>query len=529
MGSPEQKNALARAVRAVCLSNAPAKVQHTFRILSQVLKEITKYPDDPRRRRFDTASPHYQMHIGQVSGVEKILSALGYAPEEGQPDGIIALPVPKGKAVVATAEGEQEWLGFAIEMLEEAMNGKVPPPTPGPKAERKQEQEQHQQQQQQQQQQQAQSQSLPASIPGAMEELVKQLMELGFSQQRAVDALLMFDNNLERAVNYLLSEQKDSSSSSSELPFGARSSGGGSGKERKGEGDPAPFVPRPQSEDIESVLARLEAEEEARREEERKRAEEESKRMIEQLQKEEEERISRLKATELQDKESVKAMLREEMKAGRQLTQQQINFLFAPAEWKEGEELECPVCYAPYPLDKVVVLEECSHFLCSACMYQYFNTQINDGRSKDMKCPDPQCYRLITLPEVRRVVDRKLFDKYETFLLEAHLKLDPNCRWCSRPGCGTPMIGHPSVPMMRCPRDGCGFTYCYNCKEAWHADITCEQYQKWKEENANAENRFEEWRKKNTKSCPSCKGTSSVLIGSLLFLSLCRRRRGFSM
>ena len=58
----------------------------------------------------------------------------------------------------------------------------------------------------------------------------------------------MFDNNLERAVNYLLSEQKDSSSSSSELPFGARSSGGGSGKERKGEGDPAPFVPRPQSE-----------------------------------------------------------------------------------------------------------------------------------------------------------------------------------------------------------------------------------------------------------------------------------------
>jgi len=59
--------------------------------------------------------------------------------------------------------------------------------------------------------------------------------------------------------------------------------------------------------------------------------------------------------------------------------------------------------------------------------------------------------------------------------------------------------------MMRCPKPECQYALCFNCKEAWHADVTCAQYQKWKEENAHANDRYDEWRKKNTKNCPQCK------------------------
>lgn len=83
------------------------------------------------------------------------------------------------------------------------------------------------------------------------------------------------------------------------------------------------------------------------------------------------------------------------------------------------------------------------------------------------------------------------------------LARDPDCRWC--PKCSTAMIRGDHQLMLRCPGNGCKFVFCFNCKEDWHQDFTCEQYQAWKIENSQEAQRYDAWKKKNTKECPKCK------------------------
>jgi hypothetical protein len=117
---------------------------------------------------------------------------------------------------------------------------------------------------------------------------------------------------------------------------------------------------------------------------------------------------------------------------------------------------------------------------------------------------------MITFGETRRCLgsdpeSARVWDKYQSWLLADSLRLDPDCRWCPRPGCGTPMIGDRSRPMMICPKSGCHFSFCFNCKEEWHADTTCERYQQWKIDNGGGDAKFDEWAAQNTKVCPNCR------------------------
>lgn len=118
-------------------------------------------------------------------------------------------------------------------------------------------------------------------------------------------------------------------------------------------------------------------------------------------------------------------------------------------------------------------------------------------------CPARDCKHVISYQEIRHVVEDELMTRYETFLLQAALADDPDCVWCPRPGCGMAMIANGGL-MMICPSDQCRFTFCRDCKEQWHSDSTCEQYKQWKIENGQADARYEEWARQNTKNCPNC-------------------------
>jgi hypothetical protein len=64
------------------------------------------------------------------------------------------------------------------------------------------------------------------------------------------------------------------------------------------------------------------------------------------------------------------------------------------------------------------------------------------------------------------------------------------------------MIADPSYPRIRCTK--CSHEFCFKCQEDWH-NGSCEDYQKWKVENGQADQVFEAWSGENTKPCPQCK------------------------
>ncbi|KAH3732776.1 ubiquitin-protein ligase [Pelomyxa schiedti] len=164
----------------------------------------------------------------------------------------------------------------------------------------------------------------------------------------------------------------------------------------------------------------------------------------------------------------------------------------------------CAICGDSFKIDNIYILEECFHKFCVECLEGHFTTQITDGNVREIKCPHPTCKHVISYAEVRHIVKNKDFDKFDTFLLKSALDEDPNCRWCPR-GCGSAMIGTPLSPMMRCPNPKCNFCFCFNCRDEWHSDATCAQYQQWKKDNSEADAKFAKWAAEHTKVCPKCK------------------------
>eukprot|EP00455_Lapot_gusevi_P049162 TRINITY_DN691_c0_g2_i1.p1 TRINITY_DN691_c0_g2~~TRINITY_DN691_c0_g2_i1.p1 ORF type:complete len:561 (-),score=163.23 TRINITY_DN691_c0_g2_i1:174-1856(-) len=199
---------------------------------------------------------------------------------------------------------------------------------------------------------------------------------------------------------------------------------------------------------------------------------------------------------------SFEEFLRNEEKV-RELTEAERTYLFV-SEHHQAQEYTCPVCFDNFRLEDLAILDDCHHFLCKECMAHTMTSNMDQGLAALMVCPVPECKRNLTEREARRLLSRRDYARYEELVFQDTLKKDSNCRWCPRRGCGTPMIGDPNHPMMRCPRPDCNFIFCFNCKEQWHADFTCAQYQQWKVENGEADARFEAWRREHTRPCPRC-------------------------
>jgi len=194
-------------------------------------------------------------------------------------------------------------------------------------------------------------------------------------------------------------------------------------------------------------------------------------------------------------------ILDETERSGQRLTLEQHNLRLLNNHVL-NKKYECKVCFSDYDISSILVLG-CGHFLCKTCSKYHFTTLITEGKAQVLKCAQPDCKRSPLVKEIEYVVDRNVFEKYTRFLLDAHLAADPDCRWCPKKGCSTPMIGNKANPMMECPK--CRFRFCFNCKtDEWHQGATCEKFQQWKRDNDQAGAKFEEWAKLHTKACPKC-------------------------
>ena len=201
--------------------------------------------------------------------------------------------------------------------------------------------------------------------------------------------------------------------------------------------------------------------------------------------------IANRRQKERENEQLLKKLLQEEKVARDQLLAQKT--------------YECPICYSDYPIENIYRLDGCYHSYCRDCLQNHFKLKISERQLRKIDCPDPTCKVIITPSQIKHLVSVDDYQKYEAFLLQDALEEIPNLRWCPKRDCGNAMIGDPFSPMMICTNPQCVFSFCFNCKEEWHADATCAQYQQWKIENSEGEARYAEWIRLNAKACPKCK------------------------
>ncbi|XP_049870995.1 E3 ubiquitin-protein ligase RNF19B-like [Pectinophora gossypiella] len=144
------------------------------------------------------------------------------------------------------------------------------------------------------------------------------------------------------------------------------------------------------------------------------------------------------------------------------------------AEDDEGDAIECPLCLCVVAGPNLVRLAWCAHRCCEPCLRQYLAIEIFEARVP-VSCP--VCHENMHPLDVRKIVDNPvLYDKYEEFSVRRALAADPDTRWCPAPDCSFAVVatGCASCPKLTCLAPGCGASFCYHCKAAWHPTQTCD-------------------------------------------------------
>ncbi|XP_038218439.1 E3 ubiquitin-protein ligase RNF19B-like [Zerene cesonia] len=179
------------------------------------------------------------------------------------------------------------------------------------------------------------------------------------------------------------------------------------------------------------------------------------------------------------------------------------------AEDEEGEVLDCPLCLSTMSASSMVRLAWCSHRCCEPCLRQYLAIEIFEARVP-VNCP--VCHENMHPSDVRRIVDNQaLYDKYEEFSVRRALAADPDTRWCPAPDCSFAVVatGCASCPKLTCLAPGCGASFCYHCKAAWHPTQTCDAARRSRQPPPRApQPSHNEMEHGEVKPCPRC----SVLI-----------------
>ncbi len=69
----------------------------------------------------------------------------------------------------------------------------------------------------------------------------------------------------------------------------------------------------------------------------------------------------------------------------------------------DGKVFCCGICYSEKLGSDSLLFKECQHVYCKACMKEYFEIQIRDGKVQCLNCPEPKCVSIATPSQVSPV------------------------------------------------------------------------------------------------------------------------------
>ena len=181
----------------------------------------------------------------------------------------------------------------------------------------------------------------------------------------------------------------------------------------------------------------------------------------------------------------------------------------AKADAKAGRDAKtrtCGICFDEKGLDHFVDAN-CRHYFCTDCWSQYLVYQIKNGLVADLKCPEPKCQRRVTVAEIKSAVNGEAFEKYERFLLNIKIAMDPNKRFCFTADCDGILTKQPMSNKSVCPK--CRSAMCWACGSRYHSCTSCDKAVVDSKEGAYVAYKILH----NVKKCPRCQADSEKMSG----------------
>jgi Poly(ADP-ribose) polymerase catalytic domain/UBA/TS-N domain len=165
----------------------------------------------------------------------------------------------------------------------------------------------------------------------------------------------------------------------------------------------------------------------------------------------------------------------------------------------EDDRLLCCGCMQEFVMTELCILQ-CRHSLCNSCFLSKLMIHVNNDSSSDAKsdskkttkkknkfdtktctefgCPAPACTKSVAEHDIRAMCTelkrQDLSNMYTKMLLWMVLRDDPNAAPC--PTCHSPCFGTEDSPRVVC--GDCGGVWCFNCDMCvYHEECECNQYQ----------------------------------------------------
>lgn len=145
--------------------------------------------------------------------------------------------------------------------------------------------------------------------------------------------------------------------------------------------------------------------------------------------------------------------------------EEELKKMVVKGSWK------CPSCWDFVDGKECVALVGCGHVGCEECLKAFWESRIEEGRidDEDLVCMTAGCGMKAGVNELKRVIDKEMFEKYERYSVARFLDRDKGCMKCVRPGCKH--IAYIREDMGKCP--GCGYVFCLKCENAYHGVQPC--------------------------------------------------------
>lgn len=179
---------------------------------------------------------------------------------------------------------------------------------------------------------------------------------------------------------------------------------------------------------------------------------------------------------------------------------------------EEGREeakphFECQICLSRIKVEDGITLD-CEHRICTHCIRSHSEIKINSGEVADdvLSCPYEECKEPLNPYMLKSVLDEEMFEKYDKLRTDrCEIRLDRNEMLfrCPRASCDFIIVMPKEEIEFDCMK--CGYKCCPKCGRDLHKGISCEDYEKWRLENSEADKRSQEYFRKNKYvKCPTC-------------------------
>ncbi|TKY72924.1 E3 ubiquitin-protein ligase RNF144B [Spatholobus suberectus] len=163
----------------------------------------------------------------------------------------------------------------------------------------------------------------------------------------------------------------------------------------------------------------------------------------------------------------------------------------------------CEICCESRPVYDSFTPDGCGHFYCTKCTLKYIVSKLQNN-VLNLKCPELGCRGTLSPHFCKPILPSYVLVWWEKALCESGIPEEDKF-YCPFKDCSALLLNEPrkgvAIRASNCPH--CKRNICVQCRAPWHAEISCDKFQKLKDKNDDL--MLDLAKRRKWRRCPNCK------------------------